>query len=672
MSIKVCLNCIVKNESRIIKRMLGKLVGFINYFVILDTGSTDNTIELINEFSKESNIKGEVYQSEFKNFRDSRNEALELCQKSKEEFDYILLCDADMNLVFHNETLQRLKTINADVYSVEQRNGNLIYRNVRLIKKNLAGVAYVSPTHEYLDTKNYMRCSVEWQTIYFDDKGDGGCKATKYERDIKILEDELILKPNSSRETFYLAQSYHCIKNFDRAIELYNKRTNLGGWKEEIFICWYRMGNIYYEELPFNSRDYDKAIRAYLKAISANPERAEPIYKLVKMTRECGDLNLAKKFYRMLESDKPNSEWLFSEADIYNYLMNCEKALLYQLDDPNKICRILQNIDNSHYSYLMNVRLIESIKPSYKIDKFIDYDFNQDLDGNFISAFNPSIVKIDNHLYISVRQTNYKLQIINNRLNYQVNYDGKFYNISDEHPLLNRTVTYLYKDNQLKLIEKKNLRLPNYVNYCIQGLEDIRLINYDGTLCYIGNTLETETHKNTMIFFDGCRYDVLKYNTHLVQKNWSPFVVNRDLYFVYSFYPLTVLKYCPENENKVIEVFKEDITLQDRNKYKWIKNVCGGSQGLCTYSLLDNEMCNFIFIAHYSVPYNGRTYLHCKIDIKANFKDSNFSITGCSDPFILEKKGIEYVAGLSYYDGKYLVSYATDDNKANISSISFN
>ena len=56
---KICLNMIVKNESKIIERLLTSVVGFIDEIFIVDTGSSDNTIEKITEFMKNNNIKGQ-------------------------------------------------------------------------------------------------------------------------------------------------------------------------------------------------------------------------------------------------------------------------------------------------------------------------------------------------------------------------------------------------------------------------------------------------------------------------------------------------------------------------------------------------------------------------------------------------------------------------------------
>ena len=54
----ICLNMIVKNEGGIIKETLTNLCKYITfkYWVILDTGSTDNTKQVIIDFFKNEYI----------------------------------------------------------------------------------------------------------------------------------------------------------------------------------------------------------------------------------------------------------------------------------------------------------------------------------------------------------------------------------------------------------------------------------------------------------------------------------------------------------------------------------------------------------------------------------------------------------------------------------------
>jgi glycosyltransferase involved in cell wall biosynthesis len=73
--IKICFGAIIKNESKIIRRLFESIKEFIDYWVIIDTGSTDSTLEILESFKKE--IPGEIHQSEWINFETNRNELLE-------------------------------------------------------------------------------------------------------------------------------------------------------------------------------------------------------------------------------------------------------------------------------------------------------------------------------------------------------------------------------------------------------------------------------------------------------------------------------------------------------------------------------------------------------------------------------------------------------------------
>ena len=46
----LCLNMIVKNESKIITRLFDSVISIIDCYCICDTGSTDNTVELIKTY----------------------------------------------------------------------------------------------------------------------------------------------------------------------------------------------------------------------------------------------------------------------------------------------------------------------------------------------------------------------------------------------------------------------------------------------------------------------------------------------------------------------------------------------------------------------------------------------------------------------------------------------
>jgi glycosyltransferase involved in cell wall biosynthesis len=73
----LCLNMIVKNESKIIRRLMESVSPIIDCYCICDTGSTDDTIEIINTFFSQKNIPGKVVSEPFKNFAHNRSHAVE-------------------------------------------------------------------------------------------------------------------------------------------------------------------------------------------------------------------------------------------------------------------------------------------------------------------------------------------------------------------------------------------------------------------------------------------------------------------------------------------------------------------------------------------------------------------------------------------------------------------
>ena len=94
---KMALCMIVKNEAVIIERCLASVAPHIDCYVILDTGSTDDTVGLIRQFFLRRGIPGCVHHGSFRNFETTRNEALHLAEQSADlAFDYLLLLDADM------------------------------------------------------------------------------------------------------------------------------------------------------------------------------------------------------------------------------------------------------------------------------------------------------------------------------------------------------------------------------------------------------------------------------------------------------------------------------------------------------------------------------------------------------------------------------------------------
>ena len=193
---KICLNMIVKNEGKIICRLLESVLPIIDSYCICDTGSTDDTVNIIKQFFQESGISGKIVTESFRDFGYNRTFALQQCQ-NLENADYILLIDADMilwvNPAIHIKDFK--DSLTRDIYHVFQGSDAFYYKNVRLIK-NRPGVSYWGVTHEFLQTPpDTVIKQLDKSLLFVDDIGDGGAKGDKFQRDIRLLSQGLEENP---------------------------------------------------------------------------------------------------------------------------------------------------------------------------------------------------------------------------------------------------------------------------------------------------------------------------------------------------------------------------------------------------------------------------------------------------------------------------------------------
>ena len=122
---KICLNMIIKNESKINTRLMDSVLPLIDHYVICDTGSTDNTIEVLKNYFKDKDIDGKIVEKSFENFGKTRSFALKQCENEPDS-DYILLLDADMKLEFspNFDAIEFKKGLTKDLYFILQGTDN--------------------------------------------------------------------------------------------------------------------------------------------------------------------------------------------------------------------------------------------------------------------------------------------------------------------------------------------------------------------------------------------------------------------------------------------------------------------------------------------------------------------------------------------------------------------
>lgn len=256
----LCLVMIVRNEEKVIERCLNRVKDHIAYWVIVDTGSDDKTPDLIQKTL--SDIPGELHHRPWVNFGVNRSESLRF---AKGKADYLLLCDADEQIIFSDKFDS--SELTEEAYSIGHVGEETYF--VPYLLRGDVNWGYVGVTHEFL-ASDHIFSKKKLYTLSILDLQDGGFKHDKFERDIKLLEQGLIDEPNNSRYKYYLANSYYNVKNYEKAIEWYKKRIEDGGWVEEVTMAYENLG-ICYDELGKK----EEALHYWLEAYDYNPNRLE-------------------------------------------------------------------------------------------------------------------------------------------------------------------------------------------------------------------------------------------------------------------------------------------------------------------------------------------------------------------------------------------------------------
>lgn len=323
----VCLSMIVKNEAHVIERCLQSVVNIVDYYMIVDTGSTDKTIEVIESFIAKNGGKGKVASREWKDFGTNRTEALDL---ARSEFaicpDYALVMDADDILEIKNLSLVKSALGLADAYELPVVSGKWKWNRChffRLVKP----FVYKDTLHEYAAcsepfTKMAMP-GVEYVCI-----GGGGrhVDPNLFDQEVALLRKQIERDGVNTRALYLLGQGYYFNNKIDEAIATFKERLSIqSGWTEEKFLSALWLGEIYESKDEWGQAEY-----YYKIACMLNPSRAEAFEKLARHYRIKADENWGVISYRFAlkgASLKPDPNALNLDNNIHDYKIVEELAL---------------------------------------------------------------------------------------------------------------------------------------------------------------------------------------------------------------------------------------------------------------------------------------------------------------------------------------------------------
>ncbi|HEY2408797.1 MAG TPA: glycosyltransferase [Polyangiaceae bacterium] len=315
----ICLNMIVKNEEKVLPRLFRSVKDYIDYYVIVDTGSTDDTRALIRREMAAYGIEGEVHERPWVNFGVNRQQALELALAA-DRADWLLFIDADEELGVSDPKFYE-KFEPGVSYDLEKHQGELRYAVHHLINVRSARYRWEGPVHNYLviegEPARQVRDDV-WIVYHHAQgaKSHGVTQEEKFLRDAKLLEEEVARNPEDARSQFYLGQSYRDAGRFEQAIAAYKKRAAMdNGWDEERFLAQLEVGRV-----SLRLEEPEAVILGeLLAAYTLRPTRAEPLYELARYYRTRGGHAMAALFAKAgVQTPRP-SDRLFVVDSVYTW-----------------------------------------------------------------------------------------------------------------------------------------------------------------------------------------------------------------------------------------------------------------------------------------------------------------------------------------------------------------
>lgn len=657
------LTMIVRNESAIIERCLDSVKDLITGWVIVDTGSDDETIALIKQSL--SDIPGELHERPWVNFEHNRNQLLDL---SRGQGTHLLLLDADMTIRVEGA----LPLLDADSYLL-RHDGGLTYWTPRIIRSDFPW-SYKGVTHEYLTCTPPYRHE-RLNSFVLEHHGDGSSRLDKFERDRLLLENALVEHPDDPRTIFYLAQTLQNLSESDAAVELFRRRVELGGWDQEVFYSQFQIGRI------LGITDWDLAVPEFLRAWNYRPSRVEPLLELARGHRARGEYVNALLFAEQGLGIPRSSDMLFVHNEAWDWALLFEFAIAAfhvgrveealaandQLLDhgvPDDIelwvrynrawcLRALNRHGPSDLARLA-LRSQDPLGPLITFAAGTHFrPFTIEAEAGW-STFNPSITADPaGGFAMTVRSANYR-----------IGPGGRYDFAEGNSDRIVRTVNhFLTLDADLEIIHTEILPpIPHGAEVHpsrVSGYEDLRIIASGDRWRSTGTVRDRNARERCEIGIGdlGLRSEFDRSDMSITiargadpdrhEKNWMPFVSDGQLHILYLCDPVTVMTI---DDDDHVQAISTSVAPPGVSGFRV------GSQGIP----FDD---GFLFVIHeVTVGEAGRRYAHRFIALTPT--EANWTISATTAPFHFIEPGIEFCAGLAQDRSDLLLSFGVHDRSA--------
>lgn len=316
---KVCAVMIVKNEEAVIEKCIRNLIeNGVDYIYICDTGSTDDTLKIINKLQCGPDyIDVSSFKTKFSDFSQSRNYIISEAKLSViarghgSENIYMLIVDADDILsgpIVKSELTE-------DILNIRINHNGVIYYRPSGFRANV-DCYYEGYAHECLVYKGSVQVPKSIEILL-----NHGEVLTQEEINSKsqfligLLEKETEDHPERSRPYFYIAQSYKDMKNWVEALDWYTLSLEKTRWAEEIFYCKYMNGFCLEMIIGEANAVFDK----YMETWRYRPQRLEPLYRMIVILRNKEEYYYAAMLSYIAATLPKTYDILFIEKDVYDW-----------------------------------------------------------------------------------------------------------------------------------------------------------------------------------------------------------------------------------------------------------------------------------------------------------------------------------------------------------------
>lgn len=355
---KVCVYAISKNEEKFVKRWYESVKEADGIFV-LDTGSTDNTVNLLKELGVNVIVK------EIKPWRFdvARNESLKLVPK---DYDICLCIDIDevISPGWKDKVIELFKdNVNHLRYiynwSHDKNNKPLVsFYYEKIHSRN--NFKWINPVHEVLEFTGKKEVFETTDEIVVDHYPDNTKSRSSY---LPLLELSVKENPYNDRNVHYLGREYMFHKKYNAAIDtlIYHLSLKNATWKDERCASMRFIARCY----KYLNR-YEEARMWLDKAIKEATYLRDPLIERALLEYELNNYIDVKKYCLLALNIKTHTKSYINEPFSFDYtvydLLSISNYYLGNIDDALKWINIAIKMDPDNKRLLDNKKIIEKEK----------------------------------------------------------------------------------------------------------------------------------------------------------------------------------------------------------------------------------------------------------------------------------------------------------------------